>query len=342
MAIKTIAQLCSMLQVTAQEFQQVLAMPEYVCYSIPKKSGGVRAVEAPQGLLRELQGRLAKYMQPFYTQHKLPCVHGFVKAFKNEPKYGVLTNAKPHLHKPCVLNMDIKNFFDSISTKQVKQALQQYPFMVSDEVSTAIALLCTHNKKLPTGAPTSPLLSNIVFYRVDKALIDLVNEMNSPKSKDDAAINYTRYADDLTFSGEVNLVNGMQVRIVEILANNGFKVNTQKTRLQKTYAAQWVTGIKVNYKTNVSRLYVRNLRATIHNLQNNTPLDAVKKHLGNSLSKEIDVSDLHTMLSSVRSKIAWVGLVRGKTDEVYLKLKGNFEKAEKKILLDEFPEKNAH
>ena len=133
----------------------------------------------------------------------------------------------------------------------------------------------------------------------------------------------------------------MQVRIVEILASNGFKVNTQKTRLQKTYAAQWVTGIKVNDKTNVSRLYVRNLRAAIHNLQNNTATDAVKKHKGTKANKEIDLSDVHGMLSSVRSKIAWVGLVRGKTDEVYLKLKSNFEKAEKKILLDDVAEKNA-
>lgn len=330
-----------MLQVTAQEFQQVLEMPEYVNYSIPKKSGGARAVEAPQGLLRELQGRLAKYMQPFYTQHKLPCVHGFVKAFKNEPKYGVLTNAKPHLNKPCVLNMDIKNFFDSISTKQVKQALQQYPFMVSDEVSTAIALLCTHNKKLPTGAPTSPLLSNIVFYRVDKALIDLVNEMNRTKSKDDVAINYTRYADDLTFSGSVNLVTAIQRRIDVYLNYHGFEVNTQKTRLQKTYAAQWVTGIKVNDKPNVSRLYIRNLRATIHNLQNNTATNAVRKHPKAQPNKEIAFTDMHGMLNSVRSKIAWVGLVRGKTDEVYLKLKRNYKEAEKKILLHEFPEKNA-
>ncbi len=328
-----------MLQVTAKEFQHILALPEYVSYSIPKKSGGIRAVEAPQGLLRELQGRLAKYMQPFYTQHKLPCVHGFVKAFNNEPKYGVLTNAKPHLNKPCVLNMDIKNFFDSISAKHVKQALQQYPFMVSDEVSTAIALLCTHNKKLPTGVTTSPLLSNIVFYRVDKALIDLVNEINSTKCKDDVAIYYTRYADDLTFSGEVKLVNEIQARIVEILASYGFEVNTKKTRLQKTYAAQWVTGIKVNNKPNVSRLYVRNLRATIHNLQNNTATDAVKKHLGTTPNKEIDLSDVHTMLASIRSKIAWVGLVRGKTDDVYLKLKRNFKEAEQKILLHEVPEK---
>ena len=332
MAIKNIAQLCSILQVTAQEFQQVLASPVYECYHIPKKSGGVRTVEAPQGLLRELQGALAKYMQLWYTQHKLPCVHGFVKAFNNKPKYGVLTNALPHLNKPGVLNMDIKNFFDSISAKQVKQALQQQPFLVSDEVSTAIALLCTHHKKLPTGAPTSPLLSNIVFYRIDKTLMNLVDEINATKTKDDIAVTYTRYADDLTFSGSVNLVSVVQRRIEMYLNYYGFDVNAKKTRLQKTYAAQWVTGIKVNDKPNVSRLYIRNLRATIHNLQNNTATDAVKKNKGTKANKEIDLSDVHGMLASVRSKIAWVGLVRGKSDEVYLKLKSTFELAERKIL----------
>jgi RNA-directed DNA polymerase len=322
-----------MLQVSAQAFQQVLAHPEYVCYNIPKKTGGVRTVEAPQGLLRALQGRLANYMQPFYTQHKLPCVHGFVKSFKNQPKCGVLTNATPHLNKPCVLNMDIKNFFDGISAKQVKKALQQPPFKMSNEVSTAIALLCTYNKKLPTGAPTSPVLSNIVFYWVDQSLMNLVDEVNKHKHNDDIAVTYTRYADDLTFSGSVNLVCAMQARIVEVLNYFGFEVNTKKTRLQKTFAAQWVTGIKVNDKPNISRLYIRNLRATLHNLQNNTAFDAVKKHLGHTTNKQPDWDDVLGMFNCIRSKIAWVGLVRGKTDDVYMKLKSNFELAERKILV---------
>ena len=332
MTIKTIAQLCSMLKVTVQEFQQLLAEPEYSCYTIPKKNGGFRTLESPQGLLLEVQGRLAEYMQPFYTVNKLTCVHGFVKAIQGQQKFGVLSNAKMHISKPFVMNMDIKNFFDSITTKQVKHALLRNLFFVSDEVATAIALLCTHRKKLPTGAPTSPVLSNIVFYCLDDTLMQLVDEINATKSEDEIAVTYTRYADDLTFSGNESLVLVMVERINSIISYNGFEINIKKTRGQRPYAAQWVTGVKVNEKLNVSRLYIRRLRAILHSMQNNNIVDAVRKYFNIPLTINFEISNIQKMLSSVRSQIAWVGLVRGKSDEVYLKLKSTFALAERKIL----------
>jgi RNA-directed DNA polymerase len=333
MAIKTVAQLCKMMDVKPREFHEVLKVPTYETYSIAKKNGGVRNIEAPQGMLRVLQGSLCKYMQPFYTIHKLPCVHGFVKAIDVNHKYGVVSNAMPHLDKPFVLNMDIKNFFDTISAKAIKQALMDTPFLVTDEVSTAIALLCTHQKKLPTGAPTSPLLSNIVFYWVDNALMQLVDEVNQFKTADEVAVTYTRYADDLTFSGSEKLVRGMMERIINILQHNGFEVNVKKTRGQTVYGAQWVTGVKVNQKPNISRLYIRKLRAILHNMQTNFVDDAVRKHFKLPAMQQVEVSDVQKMLNSVRSQIGWVGLVRGKTDELYLKLKNNFDVAERNILV---------
>jgi RNA-directed DNA polymerase len=333
MAIKTVAQLCMMMDVKPRELHEVLNEPTYKTYTIAKKNGGVRNIEAPQGMLRIMQGSLCKYMQPFYTMHKLPCVHGFVKAIDVNHKYGVVSNAMPHLDKPFVLNMDIKNFFDTISAKAIKQALMDTPFLVTDEVSTAIALLCTHQKKLPTGAPTSPLLSNIVFYWVDNALMQLVDEVNQFKTADEVAVTYTRYADDLTFSGSEKLVRGMMERIINILQHNGFEVNVKKTRGQTVYGAQWVTGVKVNQKPNISRLYIRKLRAILHNMQTNFVDDAVRKHFNLPAMQQVEVSDVQKMLNSVRSQIGWVGLVRGKTDELYLKLKNNFDVAERNILV---------
>jgi RNA-directed DNA polymerase len=333
MAIKTVAQLCMMMDVKPRELHEVLKEPTYKTYTIAKKNGGLRNIEAPQGMLRIMQGSLCKYMQPFYTMHKLPCVHGFVKAIDVNHKYGVVSNAMPHLDKPFVLNMDIKNFFDTISAKAVKQSLMNAPFLVSDEVATAIALLCTYEKKLPTGAPTSPLLSNIVFYWADSALMQLVDEVNQFKSTDEVAVTYTRYADDLTFSGSETLVRGMMERIINILRYNGFEVNVKKTRGQTVYGAQWVTGVKVNEKPNLSRLYIRKLRAILHNMQTNVVDDTVRKHFNLSTTQQVELSDVQKMLNSVRSQIGWVGLVRGKTDEVYIKLKSTFKLAEQKFLL---------
>jgi RNA-directed DNA polymerase len=321
-----------MMDVKPREFHEVLKAPVYKSYTIAKKNGGLRNIEAPQGMLRVLQGSLCIYMQPFYTMHKLPCVHGFVKAIDVNHKYGVISNAIPHLGKPFVLNMDIKNFFDTISAKAVKQALMDTPFFVTDEVSTAIALLCTHQKKLPTGAPTSPLLSNIVFYWVDNALMKLVDEVNQFKSTGEVAVTYTRYADDLTFSGSEILVRGMIERIINILHHNGFEVNVKKTRGQTMYGAQWVTGVKVNQKPNISRLYIRKLRAILHNMQTNAIDDAVRKHFNLPAMQQVELSEVQKMLNCVRSQIGWVGLVRGKTDEVYIKLRQQYVQAQQKML----------
>jgi RNA-directed DNA polymerase len=206
------------------------------------------------------------------------------------------------------------------------------PFFVTDEVSTAIALLCTHQKKLPTGAPTSPLLSNIVFYWVDNALMKLVDEVNQFKSTGEVAVTYTRYADDLTFSGSEILVRGIMERIINILHHNGFEVNVKKTRGQTMYGAQWVTGVKVNQKPNISRLYIRKLRAILHNMQTNAIDDAVRKHFNLPAMQQVELSEVQKMLNCVRSQIGWVGLVRGKTDVVYIKLRQQYVQAQQKML----------
>jgi len=321
--------LCKSLRITPDELHKVMAQPKYMEYAIPKKSGGFRHILAPQGKLREVQGRLVEPLQMWYASKRLSCVHGFVRTFKNQPKLGVLSNASPHVAKPYVLNMDIKNFFESISAKQVMQALMDAPYHLNEQLAKAIALLGTYEKKLPTGAPTSPVLSNMVFYRIDYALMQWVDEVNAQKSAQDVKVIYTRYADDLTFSGSENLVLEIKDRVINSITSNGFEINTQKTRAQKMYGQQWVTGVKVNEKLNVSRLYIRNLRATLHNLQTNTTDDAARKYFNWSGQQVVDEAAIAKMYGSVQSKIAWVGMVRGKTDAVYLKLRQKFSEIKK-------------
>jgi RNA-directed DNA polymerase len=326
MARQTLEELIKTAGVTPQIFYGLLANPEYRAYQIPKKNGGFRNIVAPQYALANAQSCLAKYLQHMYAYHRLSCVHGFVQSIRNH-QYGVLSNASPHVGKPFVLNMDISNFFESISAKQVNETLRSWPFYFGDQEAKAVALLCTYQKKLPVGAPSSPVLSNMVFSKIDVALMQLVEKINNMISKDDVAVTYTRYADDLTFSGSRNLVLQFKKQIVQIINNAGFEVNVKKTRGQNTYGPQWVTGIKVNEKLNISRYYIRNVRAVLHQMRTKPTAEVVSRYLQLPVSISIDEMHVQKMLNSVQSKIGWIGCVRGNTDNLYLRLKQQYSEA---------------
>jgi RNA-directed DNA polymerase len=334
LVMRSLEELLKILAISSELLRQLLAAPEYTIYHIPKKSGGTRTIQAPQGLLRQTQVLLAKYLQTVYSRHHLPCVHGFVPS-AGLLKYGVLSNAVPHLDKPFVLNMDIKKFFESISAKKVKKSLCEFPYYFNEEVATAIALLCTYQKQLPTGAPTSPVLSNMVFYIPDVALLQWITDVNEIKQIDETAIGYTRYADDLTFSGPSNLVLSLQDRIISFLATEGFEINAKKTRAQTPHGPQWVTGIKVNERLNISRYYIRNLRAVIHQMRVHAAEVVVRRYLKLPATTQINTAHVKKMLSSVQSKIAWVGMVRGKADPVYLRLQNQFNVAREVMPVNE-------
>ena len=326
MARQTLEELIRTAGVTPQVFYGLLANPEYWTYQIPKKNGGFRNIVAPQYALANAQSCLSKYLQNIYTNHRLSCVHGFVQSIRND-KYGVLSNASPHVSKPFVLNMDISNFFESITAKQVKETLCSWPFYFGNQEANAIALLCTYQKKLPVGAPTSPVLSNMVFSKIDTTLMQLVEKINNTISEDDVAVTYTRYADDLTFSGSRNLVLQLKKQIVQIINNAGFEVNIKKTRGQTIYGPQWVTGIKVNEKLNTSRYYIRNVRAVLHQMHTKPKAEVVRRYLQLPTSIIIDEMHVQKMLNSVQSKIGWIGCVRGNKDKLYLRLKQQYNQA---------------
>ena len=131
--------------------------------------------------------------------------------------------------------------------------------MYSDEGASIISLLLTRNWILPAGSPTSPVISNIIFYDTDLALhkFCIANKLI-----------YTRYADDLSFSGDY-ISNDMIRAIKEIIINSNYKINERKVRLQTKQSAQYVTGIKVNSKLNVNRKYIRQLRSILHDWETN-------------------------------------------------------------------------
>ncbi len=217
----------------------------YRIYKISKRAGGYRQIEAPRRFIKLIQKWIYLYI---LTTHELPeAVTGFVRG-KN-----IFSNTKPHIPNKNLMVVDVKNFFPSISYQDVHRIFKSFGF--PSKVNTLLTGLCTLYERLPQGAPTSPALANLVFNPVDLALLDLA------KGWDCA---YTRYADDIAFSGNT-LFSKKDIKTVsEILKDWGFQINPKKTRIIGGGGRQMLTGLVVNTSGIPPRIKRRRWRAMFH------------------------------------------------------------------------------
>ena len=297
------------LKVDGRKLEDLINRPSYYTFEIPKKKGGHRKIQAPSADLLAVQKQLNHYFQAIYLPEKPKEVHGFI----NKPEgyeycHSIVSNAKPHVNKKHVLNMDLKDFFPSISAKRVRQILVKHLGINDSQMADVLALLCTYQKSLPIGAPTSPVLSNFACLEMDKELADYCLTH---------IIDFTRYADDLTFSCNEYLTETIIQAIRTIVNKHEFTINEKKFRLLSSKSKQTVTGIIVNKKVNVDRTYIRNIRALLHHIKTEGIEEAAKKHYKVSIADQFLQQKL---LFKVKGQIDFVGQVRGKEDEIYLKL----------------------
>jgi len=304
--LKNTFELSELLNVQFDSFVFIIENASYREFNIPKAKGGKRTIEAPSEHLLIIQKRLNKYLQAVYYKIKPNEAYGFIQSIKDEPHtHSIVTNAQHHTNKKYVLNIDLKDFFHSISATKVRALFQSYPFNFSEDLATCIALICCWNSRLPMGAPTSPVVSNLICLGLDKELIAITKKYN---------LVYTRYADDLTFSFDSIITDKAIAEIKNAIAENKFTINQRKFRLQSKYRQQTVTGIKVNTKPNVDRRYIRNIRAILHDIKLNGLASATIKHFK---MYEVDEKLMHSFLEKLNGKINFVGQVRGKDDLIY-------------------------
>ncbi|WP_413175767.1 reverse transcriptase domain-containing protein [Anabaena azotica] len=242
----------------------------YNRFQIPKKPSGYRQISAPKKLLKKAQNWI---LHNILEQIKLhDAAHGFCL------QRSIVTNAQIHVGKEVIINMDLKDFFPSISYKRVKGLFKSFGY--SEIASTIFALICTEPKikeveingvnnyilswtdrYLPQGAPSSPAITNILCRRLDRRLTFMAKEYG---------FDYTRYADDLTFSaaGEslVNINNILKLTNL-IVKKEDFEINENKTRVVRNYRRQEVTGIIVNEKLNISRDKIKTFRAVLYKIE---------------------------------------------------------------------------
>ncbi len=234
----------------------------YSSFEIPKKSGGVRKINAPKDDLKYIQKRLAdalwEYQVYIWKKYKInPNIsHGF------EKHKGIITNARIHRNRRYLLNIDLEDFFNSFHFGRVRGFFEKNRnFSLPNEVAVVIAQLSCFEGTLPQGAPTSPIITNMMCQILDNRLLKIAKSYK---------LNYTRYADDLTFSTNNKEFEKNQHDFLTALKKEieraGFKLNDKKTRLQFRDYRQTVTGLVVNKKLNVNQTYCRVTKSMAHAL----------------------------------------------------------------------------
>ena len=324
-SLTNISQVSSMLNTSSKQLKYLLyGRPEsqrYTTFRIPKRRGGHRSISVPKDDLKSLQRRFVDILYSIYSPRRL--VHGFVQG------RNILTNASPHVRKRYVFNVDLENFFPSINFGRVRGLFMSEPFNVLQAGATILAQLCCHRGFLPQGAPTSPVISNIICSRLDRQLMKLAQSHNCF---------CTRYADDITFSktrtafpAEIgyfdenkNAVVGAELR--QIIESNGFRINAEKVRLYTNTHRQSVTGLTVNEKPNIPRDFIRQIRAMIHAWDKYGLQEASREHEARYYRRHGKQGDVPTLRYIIPGKLAFIKMIRSVNDPVYRNLQAQFVK----------------
>lgn len=313
---KSRAQLAMLLDIKHQDLTYLLYVKKdaekYIPFSIPKKSGGSRDIFAPIPELKSLQRKLATALEECIsdieklTKRTNKASHGF------RPGKSILTNASVHRNKRYVFNIDLKDFFPSITGQRIRGFLIKDKSLAFDaSVATTIAHIACRDGKLPQGSPCSPVISNMIAGVLDVHLSRL--------AKAHGCI-FTRYADDITFStNKKDFPTDIAYRdetnehcwnvgaeLNRLILRSGFSVNEKKTRMQYRDSRQQVTGLIVNKKVNVSIEYRYLVRAYVAALVKNGKF-VVKHQVADATGKlETVIEDgtpaqLHGMLGFIHS-----------------------------------------
>lgn len=255
------------------------AEKHYKVFKIPKRNGTYRTIYEPDYTLKNIQRNILNNI----LSERI--TSPYAKAYKKG--LNLSDNAKPHLQKKIILKLDIKDFFPSIDFLKVYKKV--FPRNIYPEaVASLLTNLVTYNNFLPQGAPTSSYISNLVLRSFDFRIGGYCENKN---------ISYTRYCDDMTFSGDFNHKEVIDF-VKKALITEGFVLNKQKIKIIKPNKSQIVTGIVCNTKLSVPRLYKNNIRQKMYYIN--------KYGLDNHLNHTKCLDDKNTYLHKLYGQILFV------------------------------------
>lgn len=322
-AVSNIEKLAVLLESSPKQLRYLLyarkEAARYTTFSISKRRGGERTIRAPQEDLKAVQRVLSELLQDNLTP-RAPA-HGFVRG------KSIATNAGQHVGRRFVFNVDLQDFFPTVNFGRVWKLFMSPPFSAPEATATILAQICCHEGVLPQGAPTSPVVSNMVCHRMDGQLLRLAKEHGCV---------YTRYADDITFSKRrgtfppeiaaqnegLDVAPGKELR--DIIKSNGFHIHPDKVQFFRNTDRQTVTGLTVNQKVNVSRIYIRQIRAMICDWRKNGQQLAEQRHHTNFYRRPDRLGGNPPIELIIEGKLNFLKMIRGTDDEVRRNLQRQF------------------
>lgn len=294
-SIHSVAELAELLILSCRHLDWLAASyaEHYSIHTFRKRTGGIRIIESPKHFLKNTQRRVLDRIINAIPPHD--SVHGFVQG------RSAISFVEPHVNKPLVLRMDLQDCFPSIHANRVWGLFRSLGY--SFDVTQTLTSLCTcwsspsdlshsiqienrtaernrilslyHRKHLPQGAPTSPALFNLIAYRLDCRLAALARTANAQ---------YTRYSDDLLFSGDEDFARSagsFVTSVGAIVLEEGFKLNYRKTRRMKKSTRQYAAGIVFNEFPNIRRSDFDELKAILTNCVRSGPHDQNRDYVPN-------------------------------------------------------------
>lgn len=257
-AIESIDEMAIVLKIKKSQLALLSVFQKYEIYKIPKRNGGFRTIENPHPSLKMAQSKLNDYFQCYYALIRPQNVYGFCISTSHSKLLNIKTNAEAHIGKPWMLNIDLQDFFHHISENWVNKILNRHFNGWDNKLVDFISHICTFNHRLPMGAPTSPVLSNLACFQLDEELIQFSNYAN---------ITCTRFADDFTFSSNHEITHSEIELILSIIRNHGFIENKKKVQRFSPSQTKIVTGLVVgNEKVELPTNYLPQLKIEIGRL----------------------------------------------------------------------------
>ncbi len=305
-AARSATTLCTLLGTDKLTLERLSVHPHYKTFHLSKnEAGDLRLIEDPSPPLKKVQTILNGCLQGAYYFERSYASYGFaVNPITDKDKRNILANARRHLRKKWVLQYDLQDFFHAVTEKMVTDIFALAPFDFRESIVDLLTALTTYQGRLPMGAPTSPVLSNFACRRLDEQLTELAKAR---------CWDFTRYADDLTFSANRAFDTNDQWTIRAILAEAGFTINPNKTRLLGPDDAKIVTGILLKGQGELRPGFFEETEREVAHLA--TVLQAQHYH------GELRTYWTEKMKQQTRGKLTFIGFVLGVQHPEYIRIR---------------------
>jgi RNA-directed DNA polymerase len=310
-AVQTTQDLAELLKRPEPALKKLAEAPQYFEFYIPKPGGERRYIQNPEPALKSLQSELNRYLQAVYYFVRPDSAHGFLISPNDETQpRNIYTNALAHVRGHWFLNIDLRDFFHTVTARHVS-TLFQYTLGFPAPVSDLLTRLSCCKSCLPMGAPSSPVVSNWVLYFLDREFEQMAREREGV---------YTRYADDLTFSFPRPPEDGFLDLLRHSLLKNGFQINDKKLRLQGRLEQPEITGLCVGKgpRPMLSKSYLKTLKKEL----------GIYRWLVSEASQRRGLFQswlFDQFRRSLAGQVEFAGFVLGKGDRGYQKLVGKLQ-----------------